>query len=317
MLLLKAIPAGVLAVAVGCGGDGGGGSTPGERDVSGNYTLRYDDQLKLKLDVGGAVREVTANGYGNVVDFGVVNGQPVKLDLTQFCARPEVQCPSESFWAKVAVNQPNLNSNNLDLQQLQVINDTQHVLDAGVRAQALGGLVDHNNDDRFLLGLGIEGGSTSNCAALGISLAGGRFSRVGERVETSMLPRTQSGRACDLDAGVPDAGTLPDGGPGDAGLLPDGGVDCALVPVQKLVVPAGAKVDGIKEGKVFVGWVGGCAFGPFLAGATLTMETGYVGTRTGNYDPPPFTPAPVVLPDGGTDGGSMTAASDAGTDGGP
>lgn len=301
----------VLAVALSCGG-GGGGSTPEERDVSGNYAIRYDDQLKLKLNVGGAVREVTANGYGGVADFGVVNGQPATLDLTAFCARPEVQCPSESFWAKVAINQPDLNSNQFDLQKLMVVNDTVHTLPAGQKAAAIAGLVDHNQDDRFLLGLGIEGGANQNCAALGISLAGGRFSRVGERLQTTMEPRTMNGRACNLDAGIPDAGTLPDGGPGDAGLLADGGVDCTLVPIERLIVPPGAKVDGIKDGKVFVGWVGGCAFGPFLAGATLTLETGFTGTRTGNYDPPPFTPAPVVLPDGGLDGGATDGGADAG-----
>lgn len=113
-----------------------------------------------------------------------------------------------------------------------------------------------------------------------------------------------NGRACNLDAGVPDAGTLPDGGRDTTGLLPDGGVDCQLVPITRIVAPPGAKVDGIKDGKVFVGWAGGCAFGPFLAGATLTLETGYTGTRTGTFDPPPYTPAPVVLPDGGSlDGG--------------
>lgn len=290
------------AIAGSCGG--GSGTPPEERDVTGNYAIRYDDQLTLKLTVAGATREVTQSGYGGIVDFGMVNGQPATIDLTQFCAKPEVKCPSESFWSKVAINQPDLNSSQWDLQKLVVIDDTTHTLPAGQKAAAIAGLVDHNQNDKYLLGLGIEGGATANCAALGISLAGGRFSRVGERSETTMEPRTLANRVCSLDAGVPDAGTLPDGGRDTTGLLPDGGVDCQLVPVTRLIVPPGAKVDGIKDGKVFVGWAGGCAFGPFLAGGILTLETGYTGTRTGNYDPPPFTPAPVVLPDGGgIDGG--------------
>ena len=52
---------------------------------------------------------------------------------------------------------------------------------------------------------------------------------------------------------------------------------------------------------VFVGWAGGCAFGPALVGATLTLQTGFTGTRTGDFDPPPYTPAEVVVPDGGFD----------------
>jgi hypothetical protein len=308
-------------VTISCGGFQNNGSTPEERDVSGNYALTYDNQLKIKLNVAGAVREVTQTGYGGVVDFGMVNGNPTTLDLTAFCAKPEVQCPSEAFWSKVAITQPDLHANNLDLQKLVVVNDTNHALDAGIRAPSLSGLVDHNQDDKFILGLGAEGGSNANCVALSVSLAGGRFSRVGERYETTMEPRTMAGRVCSLDAGVPDAGNSNDAGTTDGGAdggsdggvppgyLPDGGIDCTLQPVTRLVIPNGAKVDGIKEGKVFLGWAGGCAFGPILAGATLTFETGYTGTRTGNYDPPPFTPAPIVLPDAGTE--------DAGADAGP
>lgn len=296
-------------VTVSCGG-GGNNSTPEERDVSGNYALTYDNQLKIRLDVAGAVREVTQQGYGGIVDFGMVNGNPTTLDLTTFCAKPEVQCPSEAFWSKVAITQPDLKTSRLDLQKLVVVNDTQHTLDAGVRAASLAGLVDHNQDDKFILGLGAQGGSAGSCAAISISLAGGRFSRVGESTQTTMEPRTMAGRVCSLDAGVPDAGAA-DAGSSDAGsdggvppgFLADGGVDCTLVPITRLVIPPGAKVDGIKEGKVFLGWAGGCAFGPILAGATVTFETGYTGSRSGNYDPPPFIEAPVVLPDGGADAG--------------
>lgn len=276
-----------------------------ERDVSGNYALSWDDKLTLKLDLGGGVREVTQNGYGGIADFGTVNGQPLRLDLMQFCARPEVECPSEVFWKKVSITQPDLKKNGLALQALTVIDDTVHTLDAGQRAKALGGLVDHKQDDAYLLGLGAAGASSANCLALGISLAGGRFTRVGEHTDTVMEFRTPSGRACTpSDGGVVDAGTS-DGG-ADAGA-PE---PCALTPVKKRVVPPNAPVEGIADGRVFMGYFGGCAFGPIVAGAVLTIETGYTGRRTGAFDPPPFTPAPVVLPDGGLDGGFSS-------DGGP
>lgn len=282
----------LAGVLLSCGGVG----DPAVRDVTGNYDLAYDDQLRLQLNVGGAIREVTVNGYGNVADFGTVNGEPVTLDLTEFCARPEVLCPSERLWSKVAVDQPDRASGRA-VQTLVVIDDRQRDLDAGVRASSVAGLIDLEQNDRFILGLGASGGASGNCAALAISLAGGRFSRRGERLETAMEPRTEKGERCSLDAGVE-----VDGGETDAGaLLPDGGVDCAPVAVTKLVVPAGAPVEGIKDGKVFVGWAGGCAFGPALVGATLTLETGFTGTRTGDFDPPPYTPAEVVVPDGGFD----------------
>jgi hypothetical protein len=311
----------LFVVAVSCGG--GGFSSAEERDVSGNYALTYDDQLRFKLYAGGAVRETTATGYGDVLDFGMVDGQPARVDLAQFCAKPEVQCPSEAFWSKVAITQPELRTSRLDLQKLVVVNDSLARVDGGVRAPdggamlapALGGLVNHDDLDRFLLGLGADGASNSNCLALSLSLAGGRFSRAGEREETTMEYRTQAGRACSLDAGVTDAGV--DGGVdggADAGLAPlaDGGVDCVLTPLKRLVIPPGAKVDGIKEGKVFMGWAGGCAFGPLLAGAVLTVETGYTGRRTGDFDAPEYKPAVVVLPDGGLDAG----VADGGADGG-
>lgn len=284
----------VCVVSCGCGA-GGGGFSAEERDVSGNYALRYDDRVRMTLDVGGVVREVAHSGTTGVVDFGTINGQPTTLDLGAFCAKPEVRCPSEAFWAKVAVTQPDLQANRQALQRLVVVNDTQHTLDAGVAAESLTGLVDHAQQDRFLLGLGAQGGSTSNCAAIAVSLAGGRFSRVGEREETTLEPRTSTGQVCSLDAGVPDGGM-------DAGAS-DGGRPCSLVPVKRLVVPPRAGVAGIEEGKVFVGWAGGCAFGPVLAGATLALETSFTGTRTGPYSPPPFTPSPLLVPDGGLDAG--------------
>lgn len=288
-------------VLVACGGRGGGGGPDDERDVRGNYALTYDDQVVLKLNLGGAVREVTLKGYGGIADFGVVNGQPATLDLTAFCAKPEVKCPSESFWAKVAIDQPNLKANNAPLQVLQVINDTEHVLDAGVRAASLGGLVDFAQDDKFLLGLGAGGAANPICVALALSLAGGRFTREGETFVMKTYFRTPTGQACTPGDGGVDAGAAASDGGMDGGV-----VACNPVQVKERVLPPGAKVDGIADGKVFIGWAGGCGFGPFLAGATLTMETGFTGKRTGAFDPPPFTPAPVVLPDGGIpDGGAV------------
>ncbi len=297
----------ILAVgllALSCGGQGGGGGKDDPRRVSGNYALTYDDLVTLKLTAGGATREVTQHGLGGIADFGTIDGKPVTLDLTAFCARPEVKCPSESFWSKVAIAQPDLASSASSLQRLLVVNDTVHALDAGVRAAALGGLVNHDDDDRFLIGLGANAGANQACIALALSLAGGRFSHQGEHVETSMEYRTPQGRACAPSDGGVDAGA----GPADGGAP----VPCTLTEVKRLVVPPGAAVSGIADGTVLLGFAGGCAFGPILVGAALTMETGFTGERTGDYDPPPFTPAEVVLPDGGLPESALGGGSDAG-----
>lgn len=304
----------VLAVVVGCKvPEAPEGWDP--RDIRGNYDLTYDDTLTVRLGLAGGTREVTATGYGTIVDFGTYQGQPLKLDLTQFCARPEVQCPSEVFWSKVAIDQPDLKKNGLTLTAMQVVNDTVHELDAGVKAQVVAGLVDNAQTNRFVVGLGASAASNSNCLLLGLSLAGGRFTHKGEKVETVTEYRFQDGKKCDPDAGVPDAGPrdagsadagTSDAGLGDAGVV-DAGVPlvCGPVEVKRIVIPEGADPNGITEGRIGVGWAGGCAFGPIVAGAVLTMETGYTGKRTGKFDPPPYTPAEVVLPDAGFDGGSL------------
>lgn len=268
------------------------------RDVSGNYELTYDNQLKLTLDIAGARREATATGYGGIVDFGTYNGQPVTLDLTAFCAKNEVQCPNEAFWPKVAINQPNLSANKFLLQTLAVIDNTVHALDAGLKAPAVAGLVDNGNFDRFVLGLGASGASGANCLAYSLSLASGRFTRAGEKLEDVVVYQTPAGKSCSPDAGVLDAG------PSDAGAADAGTTACNALTTKKLVIPKGASVNGIGDGKILLGWGGGCAFGPFLAGATLVIETGYTGKRTGAFDPPPYTQPPVVLPDGGLDAGT-------------
>jgi len=261
-------------------------------DVRGNYSVTYADNLRLTLNIAGARREATASGYGNVVDFGEFNGQPVTLDLTAFCNRQDVVCPSEAFWNSVSVDLQDPNRQQ-DLHVINVINNTVHELPAGQRAETRGGLVNHAELDRFVLGLGADSAGDEDCTALAISLAGGRFSRVGEHVVTQTVHRNAAGTRCNPDAGALDASTPEDGGNGDAGP------GCQPVNEQRLVIPPGARVEGIKEGRVVLTWLGGCAFGPALIGATLSLESDFNAPRTGDLDPPPYTPVPAAVPDGG------------------
>ena len=306
--MTKFLVAGVIVAAAQCGPPAPGPGEEDPRDVTGNYDITYDNKLKLQLNIGGAVREVVQDGYGQIVDFGVYNGQPVTLDLQQFCAKPEVTCPSEGFWSKVAIDQPNLKKNGFDLQELRVINNEDPNPPVGQKAKSVTGLVDHANSDRYLIGLGLRGGVQGACAAIDVSFASGRFSHQGEKEVTTMEYRGSDNKPCD-----PDAGTMmaSDAGESDGGLA-DAGTPkvCALKAIKRITWDDGAPIAGIKDGKVGYGWAGGCAFGPFLAGATLYLETGYTGARTGDFDPPPFTPEPVTQPDGGfpeSDGGSPDA----------
>jgi hypothetical protein len=230
-------------------------------DVRGNYDISYDDQLTLKLKIGGAVREATGSESDTVTFEG--GGQPVTLDLAEFCGREEVQCPSETLWAKVAVDQPNIDAANPNTHVINVVNNTERELPDGVQAEVVSGLVDAQ--DRF--GMVLGGGSKSNgdCALLAISTAGGRFTHEGETTEPCP---------------VPDAG--PDGG-ADAGDAGDGEGDAGLAgaPCVRVTWPDGAAVDGMADGEVKLGFLGACAFGPALIGATLEIKTGFTGARTG------------------------------------
>jgi len=250
-------------------------------DVSGNYDLTWDNLLQLKLKVGGAVHETTATSEGETVTFqgASAGGQPVTLDLNAFCGRDEVQCPSETLWSKVSISQPKLTSNVPNSHVLNVINDSVHDLPQGDHAEVRAGWVDQ--DDNFLLVLGAGGRAggqqgVGGCALLALSVAGGRFSHEGETIEEPAA----------LDAGEVTA---------EAG-----------VPTATVTWPEDAPVDGMQEGQMAVGYLGGCAFGPILVGAALEIRTGFTAVRSGDFDPPPFVELdPEEVPEGIVDGGGF------------
>lgn len=261
-------------------------------DVRGNYALAFDDKLTLKLSVGGVDHEASAR-EGETVSFEV-NGEPVTLDLGAFCGRPEVKCPSETLWTEVSIDQPQIAAQNPNTHVINVIDNTERDLPPGQEAAVVSGLVDER--DRFWLLLGADSGGEGDCGLLALSTAEGRFTHEGEHEEPC---------ESDDDAGVPDAG------PEDEGEL-DAGPEASSC--TRLVWPPGAPVNGIAEGKVKLGYLGVCAFGPALLGATLEITTGFTGTRTGPFDPPPFTPVdPADVEEGLVDAGP--APVDGGTEG--
>lgn len=257
-----------LLSALACVGNNATGGDPTQWDVRGNYALTYDDTLTLKLNIAGAVRERKVNGMDEIVDFGMHEGQPLRLDLKAYCAREEVICPSESLWNQVAIDQRDVNKK-FDVHVINVIDNTTRNLPEGKRADVVGGLVDHKQKGKFLLGLGSRSASNKDCGVLEISLASGRFARKNETFERVTIYRDDQNKACDP---MNTEGT------------------CKTIEQKRLVWPEGAPVEKIVEGKVAVGWIAACAFGPILAGATLTAETGFTGERLGDFDPPPFTP---------------------------
>ena len=154
------------------------------------------------------------------------------------------------------------------------------------------GLVDHRAQGRFVVGLGADSAQGQDCGVLGVSWAGGRFERHDERLDDVVRYRTPSGAPCspgdsmaDMDA--QDMNAQEGGAP----------VACEPSTTQVLSWPEGARVKGITQGEVTVAWLAGCAFGPLVAGATLSITTGFSARRVGELDPPAFTPIPqATLP---------------------
>ena len=261
---------------IACVTPGGGGGPDGETaswDVRGNYALEYEDNLIITLNVGGVERRATASGPDEIVDLGTYMGEPLELDLGEYCAREEVVCPSEALWDEVSISQQDVDKN-FDAHIINVIDNTNRDLEPGQRAGVVGGFVNHKDRDRFVLGIDGQSASEGDCGALAISIAAGRFQREGESMEAVTTYKTADGMACDPE------------------LMTE---DCQEHTHDRLVIPPDAPIIGIAEGKVGIGWLGACAFGPVLAGATLTIETGFTATRTGDFDPPEFTP--IEMPD--------------------
>ncbi len=249
-------------------------------DVRGNYAIAFDDRLTIKLDVGGAKQEQTGTEH-DVVSFQV-NGQPVTLDLGAFCAKEEVKCPSEVLWNQVSIDQPNIAAHNPNTHVLNVIDNRVHEPPPGVAADVVAGLVDAN--DKLTLLVGGDSRGNGDCGLLALSIAEGRFTHEGEEVVQEPAASADAGTG-DLDGGS--------AGAADAGF------------VSHVTFPTGAPVNGVAEGTLRVGYLGLCAFGPAVLGATLELSTGYTGTRTGELDPPPFTPVdPESVPDGTVDAGT-------------
>ncbi|MDP2309823.1 MAG: hypothetical protein Q8P18_27640 [Pseudomonadota bacterium] len=246
-LRLLAVPTGLLILACADGGTAPP-AAPSDQDVRGVYAVTWSDELTIRLDIGGAVQEVTA-GVDEVVTFNAPDGSPLELDLGAYCADPNVLCPSEAWPAEVAINQDN--------PTVQSDLHTLRAWDALAPAAVVGGAVDHRND-QLLFGLDSASGGSESCAALAISLAGGTFYYPSAPGDTG----GDTGADTGADTGV---------GAGADVLL--GGVAAAE-----------GGTTGIVDGRVAVGWLGVCAWSGLAVAATLSVETGYEAVRVRALD---------------------------------
>jgi hypothetical protein len=160
------------------------------RDVMGNYEVNYVDNLRVYIN-DELVAEVPS-GENETVEW---NGET--FDITTLCSDEGTDCPAETFWNTVAVDQPW----GAEYKLLNFVNlDQQH----GEPGQRLGGLLE--NDDTFAMLSGIGVGAVENCAVLGVGTVTGKFTGRDNEITDGIIKYEYAG-GCELgDADI--GGTL-------------------------------------------------------------------------------------------------------------
>jgi hypothetical protein len=154
------------------------------RDVTGNYEATYVDDLRVFLD-DQLVADV-ASGEDAAIEW---DGQV--FHVTQLCSDEGVDCPGETYWRTVGVDQPWGPSQGLlnfvDLDQ-----------ERGVPGQRLGGTMADDGSFTMLSGLDLSGNDA--CAQIGVGTVLGTFTATNDAIEGGVVAYEWSG-GCEI-AGV-------------------------------------------------------------------------------------------------------------------
>lgn len=132
---------------------------PQTTEVMGNFEVTYANNLRVYIN-DELVAEV-ADGEDADIEF---DGQV--FQVSTLCSDEGVECPSETFWNEVAVDQPW----GPDYQLLNFVNLDVEDEDAGAR---IGGLLEADGTYAMLSGLAV--GANANCVALGVGTVTGAF----------------------------------------------------------------------------------------------------------------------------------------------
>lgn len=195
-VLLLTAPLLVGAEGEGC--DSPAFSSDPAPDMSGSWAIDYADDLRVRIELGGAVYDETVGAAGGVVTIDH-DGQPFMFDLA--CDREEVVCPSEVWPTTVSVRQDDtMFPHRVWLQVAQqecpgmlvtpapdscgagTLNpDCEQVCDMELRTvqrEAFGTIDNPGEKFTFLLGAGIATNGV-NCVLLGGSIAQGDLATSG------------------------------------------------------------------------------------------------------------------------------------------
>lgn len=131
----------------------------GPQDRMGNYEVEYTDGMRVYIN-DELVAELTDADSESFEWNGEI------IEIGTLCSDEGVQCPSESFWGTVAVDQPW----GADYDLLNFVNLDPEL---GTPGQRMGGTLYGDGSFVMLSGLGLA--TNENCAVLGVGTVEGTF----------------------------------------------------------------------------------------------------------------------------------------------
>lgn len=155
---------------------------PQTTDVMGNFSVEYVDNMRVYIN-DELVAEV-ADGEDADIDY---DGQI--FQVSTLCSDEGVECPSETFWNEIAVDQPW----GPDYQLLNFVNLDVEDENAGVR---IGGLLEPDGFFSMLSGLAL--GANEACVAIGVGTVTGAFNADATAIEDGIIHYDWAG-GCNID----------------------------------------------------------------------------------------------------------------------
>jgi len=144
---------------------------PQTQEVMGNFEVEYTNNMRVYIN-DELVAEV-ADGEDADIEF---DGEIIQVST--LCAEEGIECPGETFWNQVAVDQPW----GPDYQLLNFVNLDVEDENAGVR---IGGLLEADGTYAMLSGLAL--GANEACAAIGVGTVTGAFSADATTMEDGVI----------------------------------------------------------------------------------------------------------------------------------
>jgi hypothetical protein len=155
---------------------------PQTTDVMGNFEVQYANNLRVYIN-DELVAEVQDGEDADIELDGEI------IQVSTLCSDEGVECPDETFWNEVAVDQPW----GPDYQLLNFVNLDVEDENAGAR---IGGLLEEDGSYALLSGLAL--GANGACAAIGVGTVTGAFSADATTMEDGVIAYGWAG-GCVID----------------------------------------------------------------------------------------------------------------------